>query len=653
MARKIPVRSRKKTVRRKKLQKNRTRTYWWDDRKLLYALLGILVLTFVIYSPTFKNQWTNWDDDLYVGENLLVSKLSSENVSKIFDKKTFVAGNYHPVTILSLAFNYSMTGMDISSYQWTNILLHLLNTFLVFFFVYELTSKKKEVAIITALLFAIHPMHVESVSWIAERKDVLYTAFFLPGLIFYGRYIKNGKWGTYSLSVIFFALSVLSKPAAVVFPLCLVIIDLFKRRQINVKSILDKAPFFIGALIMGLHTIRAQAAANAYGGFETVYSLMDRLFLASYGFVMYIVRFIVPFKLSAFYPYPKGGVIPDVYKVCTVLVIALLAWVFWKYKKTRVPFLAIGFYGATVALVLQFISVGDAILADRYTYVPYIGLGILAGYGYYWLINKKSALAKQMKKPVMVGLIIIAGIFSYLTFERTQVWENTETLFTNVVNNYPTAVIAYNNRGHYYRQNNRLEEALADYNKALEINPKYQLAFSNKGKVYFEYKQYDIALENYNEALRLKPNDVPSLANRAAVLGLLNNYPAAMTDLNKAVELDPSYPEAFYNRGILFLETRRFPEAISDFSRYLELRPYDDEIVNTRGVCYQRNEDQNMAIVNFNQAIQMAPSNGIYYMNRSFSYNILGDKSRALLDARKAISLGTQVDQNYFRSIGG
>ena len=216
---------------------------WYADRNLLFMVLGLLLVTFIVFSPTFSNEFTNWDDDLYVANNPLVKTLDGATIANIFDLESFVGGNYHPVTILTLNFNYQMTGLDPISYQVTNVLLHLLNTFLVFLFIYRLTKRKKEVALICAVLFALHPMHVESVSWMAERKDVLYTAFFMGGLLTYLRYRKTGKWADLGWTLLLFVLSGLSKPAAVVFPVVLFLIDYYKKAEWKMKLVAEKVPF--------------------------------------------------------------------------------------------------------------------------------------------------------------------------------------------------------------------------------------------------------------------------------------------------------------------------------------------------------------------------------------------------------------------------
>lgn len=627
---------------------------WYADHNLVYMILGLLALTLIAYSPTFSNEFTNWDDDLYVHNNPMVKQLDGETIAQIFDLESFVAGNYHPLTILTLNFNYQMTGMDEISYQVTNVLLHLLNTFLVFLFIFKLTKRKKEVALICAAIFALHPMHVESVSWMAERKDVLYTAFFMGGLITYLRYRKSGKWTDLGWTLVLFVLSGLSKPAAVVFPVVLLLIDYYKKADWNTRLIIEKVPFFIVAVLFGLITLTAQTEASAYGGLQK-WSIMERLLISAYGFVMYIVRFFIPYEMSAFYPYPKGGTIPGEFYAHLVVALGIAGLAIWSMRKTRVVAFGMGFFLVTVALVLQFVSVGNAILADRYTYVPYIGLGFIIGMGYYNLVNGKYPALKSLRSVAMPALLVAGLIFAVVTFQRTKVWRNTVTLFTNVINNYPTAAVAYQNRGHYYRQmsdeagvnpqqrEELLNKALSDYNSGLTYSPKNAALYSNRGKIWFERQDFQRALEDYNKSLELGPNRVETLVNRAGVYGFLKRYPDALQDLNRALELDPNYTNAYFNRGIIYSQMQQSNNAIADYSAYLSARPGAHGIYNSRGVEYQRIGQYQQSIQDFTQAINLTTNPGeqaIYYGNRAISYQAIGNNQLAAQDRQQAQRLG-------------
>lgn len=657
--------SRKQAPRRHKASKPlAAKNAWYQRKNLVLLLLGILALTIIAYSPTFNNEFTNWDDDMYVEDNPLVKSLSGENIKRMFlpSEETFVGGNYHPLTVFTLAINYRLTGMDISSYHWLNILLHLLNTFLVFLLIHKLTRGKSDIALIAALIFGIHPMHVESVSWIAERKDVLYTAFFLPGLIFYLNYLKDKSGSNYALTALFFVLSCLAKPAAVVFPVVLVLLDYFRQRSFSSRAVLEKLPLFAFSIVLGLYTVTAQRATDAYGGLAE-FNIIDRFMFAGYGFTMYIVRFFYPYEMSAFYPYPESTDLPAEYYIATLVALLIGGAAIWSMRKTRIVALGIGFYLATIALVLQFVTVGSAILADRYTYVPYIGLALLVGYGYHHLQKGTWPSLQKYARPAL-GIIALGSIaLAAVAYERTKVWKDSETLFTNVIENYPKAGVAYQNRGHYYRtqssnaddpnkRNQLLQQAMEDYNNGIEIRPDNATLYSNRGKVWFEWKEYEKALEDYNKSLELRPNDAQTLINRGAVRGMLGDTQGALADFNKAVELDPQNPNGYFNRGILLGQLDRSKEALADYNKYLEFYPNRPGMYNSKGVEYQKMGDHQQAIQEFNTAINLNPKEAVFHLNKSYSYYRMGQIKQAQDAARQALNLGGNIDQSYLQKIG-
>ncbi len=634
------------------------------DRKVPLLLFAVLALTFLTFLPTFQNKFTNWDDDMYVRDNPLVQSLSSGNLQTMFapDEEAFVGGNYHPLTILTLAVNYQISGLNPWSYQLFNILLHLLNTFLVFLLIYRLTKGKSDIALIAALLFGIHPMHVESVTWVAERKDVLYTAFFLGAMLSYLKYIRKPGYLPLATSFVLFTLSLLSKPAAVVFPVLLFLFDYFERRPFKARLLLEKIPFFALSLLMGLFTIDAQKASDAYGGLAK-FDIFDRLMFAGYGFTMYLVRFFVPFKLSAFYPYPESSPLPAEFYISSAIALILLALTAWSMKKTRVPAFAVGFYAVNLALVLQFVTVGSAILADRYTYVPYIGIALLVGYAYHEIRQNRQPSLRKYAPSLLIVIISGALILSLLARQRVQVWQNSETLFTNVIKNYPRSAVAYQNRGHYYRtQSGRtkdpakkaslLKKALLDYNTGLRVDPDNAVLYSNRGKVWFDRKEFQKALEDYNRSLALKGDDPQTLSNRGAAKGMLGDLEGALQDFNRAIELDPDNPNGYFNRGILYGQLGESEKAIADYRKYLSYKPGNAGMHNSIGVELQKLGRNAESLKEFDTAIRLNPKEAAFYINKSVSHFKLGQINEARKSARQAQRLGAKLNSSYLKQIG-
>jgi protein O-mannosyl-transferase len=671
---------------KKDIQKKPSRSLWeplpsgskWYKHSLtLKYLLLVLVVTAVVYQPTFKNEFVNWDDDLYVEKNPLIVE---GNINDIFyletgktlkaalkkeeranlDKRSFVAGNYHPLTILTLAWNYKISEFDPWSYQFFNIVLHLLNTLLVFILVLKLSGRIPWIALLTAAIFGLHPLHVESVSWVAERKDVLYSFFFLLGLITYLNFQKDKKRGQYMLTLVFFILSCLAKPAAVVFPIVMLLLDWWHNPKIWMKGAFRLAPFFAIALIFGLINITSQTMAGSVGGLLK-FSIVERLALAGYGFFWYILHFLVPVKQSSIYPYPKA--IDAMHIMFTVFTIGVFVWAFLKRNQYRWLFFGLMFMLINLLLVLQFVTVGGAIVADRYTYIPYIGLGLALAYVVKHLMESKGKSMGWLPKVVMVLMLVFAGA----TYARVQVWKTSETLFTNVLKNHPNSELAWSNRGHYYRtssdkvppgpeRENLLQRAMNDYNSAIEVNPKYHLAYSNRGKVWFERKQFDKAIEDYTMSIQLNGKIAKDYVNRGSSYAQTGRHELAMADFNAAIKLDPNYMEAYKNRGILHSVLKDYEMSMRDFENYLKYNPNDLGIRNYYGVCFFQLGLYQDALNIFSQNITTAtasrdPELGTYYMNRSLAYNGMGNKAKALEDANKAKANGYTVPDNYFQML--
>src|ERR1035437_9561955 len=350
---------------------------------LLWALVaGIVIVTFISFTPALKNDFTNWDDDHYVSDNHLLAKPTGEAVKYFFSN--FYFSNYIPLTMILYTMEYHATEINPATNQpkpeifhTTSVVIHCIDVMMVFWFIFLLSGRRLDVATIVALFFGIHPMHVESVAWVAELKDVLYTFFFMGGLIAYYKYIKSGEKKNimlYLVTFILFILSGLSKPAAVIFPLVLILIDYYAKRKFTIKVWIEKVAMLLVALTLGILTVKAQET-EAIAKFE-VFTIFQRIMFTSYAFIDYIGKLFLPINLSAVYPYPvkMDGKFPIIFYAAPIISLCLCYGVYRTLKFTRIVAFGFLFYLVSIMLVLQFVSVGIAITADRYSYVPYIGL---------------------------------------------------------------------------------------------------------------------------------------------------------------------------------------------------------------------------------------------------------------------------------------
>jgi len=647
-----------------KIQQTSTTSTWWRNRNVLLLLGGILLLTFISFYPSLNAGFTNWDDHDYVTESPYIVKLNGESIKTMFTEE--IASNYHPLTILSLSINYQISKLDAGSYHWTNLILHLLNVVLVFWFVYLFFDRKIAGALLTAFLFAIHPMHVESVAWIAERKDVLYAFFFVAALITYLKYISNEKKSLYIYTLILFVLSCLSKPTAVMLPVILLMIDWYKNRAWTTRVFIEKIPFFALSVLFGIVTIMIQKDTAVIVGESDTHSIFERLIFACYGAFMYIYKLFIPTNLSAFHPYPKA--LSAIHYLAPVVVLGLGGLMWWSLRKTKVIAFGLLFYGAMIALTLQFVQVGNAIISDRYTYVAYIGLFLIFG----WLLDNflsKKNTSNTTRYGVLGGIGAVGLLLCFLTYQRCQVWQNSGSLWSNVISQYPNSHIAHNQMGNYlveeksydealghltqavnlkpsyykarisrgklYRRMKKYSEALTDYNKAIEIEGNRDEAYNNRGNVFFEMQEYDKALADYEKVATLNPNDPKIYGNTGAIYAQTGRHQKAIEYLSKAIGMDPGYQDAYMNRGTVYARTGNAQQAISDFSQYLQRNNRNPMPYYWRGEELAKMNRHNEAINDYSRAIQLNPQNKNFYAKRAISYQAIGNTQKAQADAAK------------------
>ena len=573
---------------------------------------AILLLTFIVFFPALNNALTNWDDPHYLNDNPLIRSLSAQNIKKIFTEVFF--GNYQPLHIFSYAIEYHFYKLNPAGYHTTSVIMHLMVTFLVYRFIL-LLSENNTIALITALLFGIHPLHVESVAWAAERKDLLYAMFFLGSLICYIRYIKEQQ----KIKFIFFAfflfvLSIMSKAMASSLPPVLILIDYFFGRKFNTRIVLEKIPFFAIALLFGFiaaHTVSTTGQVSL-----NVFSLFERILFANLNLLSYVAKLLVPAQLSSFYPYPHriDGHLPYYCYIAPFVVIGLLILIIHSAKKTKVILFGAGFFVACIFLVLQLFPVGPTIISERYSYLPSIGFFFVIA----WLIQQAILKRPAAKIAMYTALGVYCLFLSATTYARCDVWKDSITLWSNVLEQFPNVGVALNNRGNIYgKEKGDLDRAMADFNRSIQFDPSYENAYVNRGIVYCLRGKFDLAIP----------------------------------DFNKALELKPDYFDARFNRGIAYTQTNEFEKAIADFDFLEKDNKEDARIFMCRGRAYSLSKRYDEALNNFNRAIELNPEYPEAWYNRaSANYNKARYKE-AYSDVMEAANQGYKVEQNFFETI--
>lgn len=400
--------------------------------KIISIHCVILFITFISFYPTLENGWTSWDDDVYVIDNPAVQQFSKQNITEVFF--TAYNGSYLPLTMISYMVDYSIDGFNPTIFHSTNLIFHLINTIFIFWFLFLLSGNILGSGI-SALLFGIHPMRVESVAWIAARKDVLSMFFFLSSLISYVQFVKKRHAPLLVLTFLFFCCALFSKVIVITLPLILLLIDYYLNREYSKDIIIEKIPFFMTALALSIIGFLAQKYENAI---RPTVNILDSFVVSLHGIIFYLQKFIIPFKLSSLYPYPEkhNGWLPVEFYLFALLALIAIIIVF-RFGKSK-PFLfGVLFFLISLLPVLQFIRFSKIFAADRFTYFAYIGLFFIVGHQLAIAWERRN---RYLHIVISFLLVVVIGYFAINTWQRTKIWENNKTLWKNVLTQYPNAL---------------------------------------------------------------------------------------------------------------------------------------------------------------------------------------------------------------------
>ncbi len=621
---------------------------WW--KSTYFHLVLIIFLTTVSYWPTFDNGWTNWDDNGYVLDNDLVKHTTLSNWTEHF-KHLSVMGNYHPIAMLSLAVDYNLYKDRASGFHRTSFYIHLFNAVLLYFILQQLFATPW-ISLLGALIFSIHPMHVESVAWIAERKDVLYVMFYFLAMLAYFRYnnlVEQGRWMWYGIALFLFIFSNLSKAQAVTLPVVLFLIDYYEARKSFTKNIIEKLPFFTLSLFFGVLAIEAQQASEAIH-FIPFYTWSDRILFASYALFSYIYEFIAPIKLAAFHPYPLKSSSEDYpifyYIAPAALIIGFILSIIYMLRN-KLFILGAGLFLVNIVLILQLLPVGNAIFAERYTYLAYIGLIILLlGFTKAW-IDKFPAY----RKATFIVLSAWLLFFSYQSYSRVKVWNNSKALWTDVISKYNYAPNAHNNLGSYYQKKEMLDSAMIHFNIAIALQHDFPEALINRSDILRQRGQLDSAIADCNLAIRLQPNDEGGYMNRGIALSIAGRYDEALQDFNKVLSFNDNSIKAHSNRANLLALRGEFDASLKDYARVIELDPNNAEAYSNRARTYVTMKRYQEALADAQKALQLNPNNAdTYLVSADAQYN-LGNYQAALEAVTRAQSLGKPINEAFINKL--
>ena len=541
----------------------------YRSAKIFFSFFVVIILTLIVYWESLDNQFTTWDDPAYIINNPHIKELSVESVIRIFTMPQYLR-NYQPLVLVSYAVDYHYNQLDAYGYHLTNLIIHLCNTIFVLIIFYCLT-KELIISTIVALFFGIHPMHVESVAWLSARSDLLFAFFYLTSIIFYLAYHRRGEQKRYYLfSLALFLLAILSKALAISLPLVLLLLDRHAGRKFDKKMLLEKIPFLIIAVAGGMVAFLGRKAVSVPGTAEA-YSFIDRVLLGSYSTIGYLWKILFPARLCAIYNYPEkinGSLQVEVWFYLLIFILILFVAVY-SWRNSKKMFFGLMFFFLTIASVLPFFNLPLPIMADRYSYLPSLGLFFLLAVGSQKFGNKLSArMNSRAPRFILLAVLSIYIIWlSSLAFGRTKVWMDGVTLWSDVISFYPNDSGSYKNRGMAYLTAGKYYEAKIDFDKALNLRPNYPDALIGRGITFVSQNYFENALKDFSNAIIFDPQNAPAYFNKGFTLSNLGRFEEAIQSYSRAIDLKHDYGEAYVNRGLMKLQLSDTAGACSDLYR--------------------------------------------------------------------------------------
>lgn len=609
--------------------------------KIVISVCFIVIVTSISFYPSLENKFTNWDDNVYVTQNPVIRDLSLKGVSRMFT--SFRLGIYRPLVFLSFALEYRFFKLNPYVYHLTNLIFHLLNTLLVLLVIFILTGELR-IALMVAILFGVHPMHVESVAWISERKDMLYAFFLLSALASYLNFIKKKIIKYYYLSLLLFIGSLLSKPQGMTLIFIILICDYFLGIKYNKKVFLQKIPFFI---ILSLFVVLTFNAAKESIYSQPEFNALDNILISCYGIVFYIFKLFIPIKLSALYPYPLkiNSHLPTVFLYSPVAMAVFAAIVIKSRQYTKKVIFGTVFFFVTLLPVLQLIPSGPAIVADRYTYISFIGLFYIIVVGFFRLYDKflQNALARAISWAM---LITVVAALSFLTWHRCRVWNDGVTLWSDVLSKYPTLAMAYNSRGFVLLERKEYNKALSDFNQALQIDRNCTDAYINRGSIFLIKKEYSKAISDFNEALNKNKNDTDAYFNLGLVFKDKEEHDKAAFYFNQVLKINPRYGKAYCRLGDLYASKGDYRKALWFYNEALKIDPFYPEAYNLIAYLYGNMGYPKEAIEFWNKLLEFDPSPETY-ANLGSAYGVLGNYDKSIKYSEKAIKINPNFASAY------
>lgn len=621
---------------------NTGKYFEWNSRN---ALILVLLATAVAFLPCLNADFiVNWDDDAYILNNPFIKEWNWENIKHLFT--SLHRGLYKPLTLLTFMAEYTVAGPNPLVFHATNLVLHLLNCALVFAVAARLAPGAITIPFITALLFGIHPMHVESVAWIAERKDVLYSAFFLGSLLAYIKYKEDNSRRNYLVSCALFLCSLLVKPMGITMPFILLLTDWFSGKKLDRAALTDKAFYLVAAAACAVFSVHTTSEAGAIFSFPD-YTRFDNALVGFMGIALYTIRLFVPAGLSAIYPLPDkaAGHMPALYYAVPFLVVAFYATLFRLFRHNRPVIFGAAFMLLSILPGLQFIPSAPTVAFDHYSYIAYIGPFLCAAIFLDKLLSQTLAANGDRRNAATAGIAVAFVLLGAASFSRCMVWKNPLTLFNDVLEKYPQAAIGYTARGNTYLLMGDREKAFEDLDKSLSIQDSAS-ARMNRATIYRTMGKPQLALEDLQTVIRKYPEVNGLYVNMGGVYEMLGDKAKALECYNKAIELNPEDFNAYTNRAIMAFERRDFEAAGADYEKAILLsKGYSAAAQYNYGLLLQARGRAEDALARFSRAIELDPAFPSAILARGNICFALGDFACAKDDYGSLLNRGMDMPE--------
>jgi tetratricopeptide (TPR) repeat protein len=557
-----------------------------------------------------------FDDVAYVTENIHIqSGITLDGFRWAFSTK--YTGLWNPLVWLSLMVDYQLYGLNAGGYHLTNRILHILSTLLLFWLFNRMTGAIWRSAFVAAL-FALHPLHVESVAYIAERKDVLGAFFWILTLCLYVYYTEKPAIKRYLLILFSFICALMSKPMVITLPVVMILLDYWPLKRFESQKgnwvlwqLKEKTPFFILSAALVIITLYNPNNLDMldYPDLKQ-FSLISRLTNAPIAFVTYLGKTFWPHDMAVLYPFSEQLPLWQILGASLLIILTSSAVII---MAKRLPYLFVGWlwFAITIAPVIGVIQISLATpyaMADRYHYLPSIGIAVMMAWGVPLLFPHEKIRKKILFPAAMAFLIFM----SVLTWKQCGYWKNSATLFNHALRATNNNYLAHNNFGLALAEEGKINGAIYHYNKAIHIKPDYAFAYNNRGVAYGELGQSQQAIE----------------------------------DFNKAISIRPTYVDAYYNRGLTYDKFGQYQQAIENYNKAIGLKPNNIKAYNNRGISYVNLGQYQLAIKDFNEAIKLKQDYADAYRNKAIAYNKLGQHQHANEDWNQAKGLSRKKPVN-------